>query len=115
MFLNDRTVYLRGSTDTNHFLKYDGVDIDGWKLAGYNGGGWGSTSTGGYLKMHVYDASNNIYYESNGDLMAYLVRNGVTDLKWVVFRTPTSYAFYNTLSNTIGTTSDERTKKTFKQ
>jgi len=55
---------------------------------------------------HVVD-----YYETNGDQMSYLIRNGITDLKWVVFRTPSSYAFYNTLSNTLGTTSDERTKK----
>ena len=111
MFLNDRSLYLRGSTDTNHYLKYDGTNIDGWQLAGYIGGGYGSTFTGGYKIMLQYDGSNNVHYESNGDTMAYLVRNGITDLKWVVFRTPTSYAYYNTLSNTLGTTSDERTKK----
>jgi len=111
--LNDNFIYLK-TNDGNHYLTYDGVNVDGWVLAGNVGGCWGSTSTSSFNKMHVYDNSNNIYYESNGDLMAYLVRNGITDLKWVIFRTPTSYAFYNTLSNTLGTTSDERTKKDIK-
>ena len=51
------------------------------------------------------------WYEPNGDTMSYLVRNGVTSLKWVVFRTPTSYAYYDTIANVVSTTSDARTKK----
>ena len=70
--------------------------------------------SGSFKKMYVWTGDNNIYYESNGDTMAYLVRNGITDLKWVVFRTPSSYCYYDTLSNTLGTTSDERTKKDIK-
>jgi hypothetical protein len=56
---------------------------------------------------------NNIttWYEPNGDTMSYLVKNGVTSLKWVVFRTPTSYAYYDTIANVVSTTSDARTKK----
>jgi hypothetical protein len=51
------------------------------------------------------------WYESNGDPMSYLVRNGVTSLKWVVYRSPTSYAYYDTTANVLSTTSDARTKK----
>lgn len=110
MFLNNRTLYLRGVSDFNHYLKYDGTNIDGWVAAGYNGGNWGSTSSGNYKKMHVYDNNNNVWFESNGDQMSYLVRQGVTNLKWVVFKDPTNYAFYDTTSNTLGTTSDARNK-----
>ena len=60
------------------------------------------------------DNITQYWLETNGDVMMYIIRNGYTDLKWVVHRTPTSYAFYNTLSNTLGTVSDERTKKDIK-
>lgn len=59
----------------------------------------------------TFDNFTTTWFEPNGDTMSYLVRNGVTNLKWVVFRTPTSFAFYDTTANALGTTSDLRTKK----
>jgi len=60
------------------------------------------------------DADAHFWLEANGDVMSRLIRNGFSDFKWVVYRSPTSFAFYNTLSNTLGTVSDERTKKDIK-
>ena len=88
--LDDNIIYLRN--DTNHFVKYDS-GINGMRLAGYGGGTYGSTNTSAFVKMFDWTPDNNIWYEANGDYMGYLVRNGITDLKFVIFRTPTSYFF----------------------
>jgi hypothetical protein len=64
--------------------------------------------------ISFFDNITQYWLETNGDVMMYIIRNGYNDLKWVVHRTPTSYGFYNSLSNAFGTVSDERTKKNIK-
>ncbi len=70
-----------------------------------------SITIGGVTHVNFNSNYETTWFEPNGDIMSYLIRNGVTNLKWVVFRTPTSYCFYDTTANVLGTTSDERTKK----
>jgi hypothetical protein len=66
---------------------------------------------GGITHVNFNSAFQTTWYEPTGDPMAYLVKNGVTSLKWVVFRSPSSYAYYDTIANVLSTTSDARTKK----
>jgi hypothetical protein len=66
---------------------------------------------GGITHVVFNSAFQTTWYEPTGDIMSYLVKNGVTSLKWVVFRTSTSFAYYDTIANVVSTTSDARTKK----
>ena len=66
---------------------------------------------GGLTHVNFNSNYQTNWYEPTGALMSYLIRNGVTNLKWVVFFNPTQYCYYDTAANVLGTTSDERTKK----
>jgi len=59
----------------------------------------------------TFSVFQTTWYEPTGAIMSYLIRNGVTNLKWVVFFNPSQYCYYDTTANVLGTTSDERTKK----
>ena len=66
---------------------------------------------GGVTHVNFNSNYQTNWYEPTGALMSYLIRNGVTSLKWVVFFNPSQYCYYDTAANVLGTTSDERTKK----
>ena len=66
---------------------------------------------GGITHVNFNSNYQTNWYEPTGALMSYLIRNGVTSLKWVVFFNPSQYCYYDTSANVLGTTSDERTKK----
>ena len=66
---------------------------------------------GGITHVNFNSNYQTNWYEPTGALMSYLIRNGVTSLKWVVFFNPSQFCYYDTAANVLGTTSDERTKK----
>jgi hypothetical protein len=82
-----------------------------WMNTTIAGGDFSIKYTSNSINTCTFSNFITTWYESNGDPMSYLVRNGVTSLKWVVYRSPTSYAYYDTTANVLSTTSDARTKK----
>lgn len=77
--MNDNPVFLRPSTDKNHFLSYGGTSggyssIDGPLLVGYAGGCLGASNSG--LYSLTWDNSGNIVVRNNITLSGGIVVNG---------------------------------------
>jgi hypothetical protein len=123
--ITSSSIYLQSPIATTN--NYSTLSFDtGTKQVGYSPSLLGTTNTfagnntfnndvnitiGGITHVVFNSNYQTTWYEPTGDTMSYLVKNGVTSLKWVVFRSPTSYAYYDTTANVLSTTSDARTKK----